>query len=440
MNSALITRVAVIVGLVLAVTGAAALIPRAVGSDGNHQRAAGQGFVQPASSETLTAQLAALGDHLEEQPKDAAGWALLAQGYVEQARMTADAGLYAKAEQAIRTSLTQQPDDNAEAMAAGAALNSAQHNFRQALRLSRAALQINPLSTVALAIRTDALTELGHYPQARNSARQMDRLRPGLPATTRLAYQAELRGDTFEAKKYFRSAAQYSSGPDRAFALVHLADLTRTSGNVGRAELLYREALRNSPDDVPAKVGLARIHSSRGELARAISLMEPVASSAPLPEHVTYLGELLLAAGHPDNAHAQFDVVSGTAALAEEQGVNVDLELSTFLADHGNPRASLQIAQRSWRERQTVHTADALGWALHQVGRDQQALVKIRFATELGFAPASFLHHLGSIEASLGRTRSAVNHLAEALRADPGYSPWQRAQVERQLAELTAAL
>ena len=439
MHPALIRRVAVVAGLALAVTGVAALIPRALGPDSGTQRpTSSQGFVQPASTGSLTTQLAALGDHLEEQPKDAVGWALLAQGYVEQARMTADASLYAKAEQAIETSLAEQPTDNADALAAGAALNSAQHNFRQALRLSQASLQINPLGPVALAIRTDALTELGQYAKARSSAVQMDRLRPGLPATTRLAYQSELRGDAARAAKYFRSAARYSAGADRAFALVHLADLSRTSGNIDQAESLYRDALQSSPDDVTASVGLARIHGARGELGRAVSLMQQVTTSAPLPEYVTYLGELLLATGQRAAARAQFDVVTGTAALAEDQGVNVDLELSLFLADHGSARSALEIARRSWRERHTVHTADALGWALHQVGRDRAALAKLRFATELGFAPASFLHHLGSVEASLGQTRAAQRHLAEALAADPGYSPWQRAQIERQLSDLKA--
>lgn len=166
--------------------------------------------------------------------------------------------------------------------------------------------------------------------------------------------------------------------------------------------------------------------------------MQRVTSPSPLPEYVTYLGELLLAEGQHAAARAQFAVVTGTAALAEEQGVNVDLELSLFLADHGKPQAALEVAQRSWRERHTVHTADALGWALHQVGRDRQALAKLRFATELGFAPALFLHHLGSVEASLGKTRSAERHLTSALMADPGYSPWQRERIQLQLSELQA--
>jgi len=74
MYSALTARVACIAGLVLALTGVAALLPRAIGPDDSDSRPTGtQGFVQPASAETLTAQLAALGNHLEEQPKDAGG-------------------------------------------------------------------------------------------------------------------------------------------------------------------------------------------------------------------------------------------------------------------------------------------------------------------------------------------------------------------------------
>ena len=265
--------------------GAAFLVR--LGSDGFDQRAAGtDGFVQPASADTLTAQLAALGDHLEEQPKDAAGWALLAQGYVEQARMTADAGLYAKAEQAIDASLTQQPDDNAEAIAAGAALEFSPTQLSSgAPWLARAALQINPLSTVALAIRTDALTE----PRPLSAGAQLRATDGPAPSGSARNNPAGLPGRAArrhlpQRRTIFRQAAHYSSGADRAFALVHLADLMRTSGNVGRAELLYREALRSSPDDVTASVGLARISRiERRTSARAVSLMRQVTAIGSTP-------------------------------------------------------------------------------------------------------------------------------------------------------------
>ena len=54
--------------------------------------------------------------------------------------------------------------------------------------------------------------------------------------------------------------------------------------------------------------------------------------------------------------------------LPKSRESNVDLELSLFLADHGNPRPHLSRSHNAaGANDETVHTADALGWALHQV-------------------------------------------------------------------------
>jgi hypothetical protein len=153
----------------------------------------------------------------------------------------------------------------------------------------------------------------------------------------------------------------------------------------------------------------------------------------PLPEHVTFLAELLLVQGNIAAARDQFAVAEATAQLAASQGVNVDLELALFLADHGDPTAALRSARDSWRARHTVHTADALGWALHVNGKDRAALQFAQEANHLGTNSAQFLHHLGVIEAGLGLDQRARAHLSAALRADSGYSPWQQQNIRQVL-------
>jgi Flp pilus assembly protein TadD len=143
--------------------------------------------------------------------------------------------------------------------------------------------------------------------------------------------------------------------------------------------------------------------------------------------------------GQTRAAQQQFAVAEASARLAGEAGVRVDLELALFLTDHGDPAQALNSARASWRARQTVHTADALAWALHANGQDGHALRYARQATRLGTTSPQFLHHLGAIEASLGRERAASTHLTAALSADPGYSPWQRQRVADELRRLQSA-
>ena len=430
MTRTALARTSIVVALATTLIGASVLFPTTHDSPVAVSAASSANFVGVTTSD-LTQGLASLRAHLAQQPKDSNGWALLAEGYVEQARLTADPSLYSKAAGAVERSLALDSKDNASAFSARAALESARHEFQQALGSAHDALAINPLDPVALAIRTDALTEVGRYRRAQRSAAAMDNLRPGLSATTRLAYQAELRGHVASAAASFARAAAHSSGSDLAFALVHGANLERSVGRLGSAADLYRQALRARPEDPSALAGLARVAVARQNIPLAIDRARRVAILLPLPEHLTFLGELLLSRGQVAAAHEQFAVAEATVKLAEAQGVKVDLEQALYLADHGDPVAALEAARNSWRQRHTVHTADALGWALHVNGSDEAALKFATAANRLGTRSAQFLHHLGAIEAELGRWPSARAHLSAALNADPGYSPWQRKNVEQ---------
>ena len=137
-----------------------------------------------------------------------------------------------------------------------------------------------------------------------------------------------------------------------------------------------------------------------------------------------------------DEARDQYAVVDASMALARANGVSVDLETAVVHADHGDPATALAVAESEWQRRQSVHAADALGWALHMSERDREALGYARRANALGTRDAGFLAHLGIIEAELGRKADARMHLMAALAADPGWSPWQQARVRAELAAL----
>ena len=108
--------------------------------------------------------------------------------------------------------------------------------------------------------------------------------------------------------------------------------------------------------------------------------------------------------------------------------MSTDLETAVFQADHGSPTDALVAARAAWAERHSIHTADALGWALHAAGRDRQALRYVRLATRLGTPDPRLLFHRGVVEAALGLP-AAAGHLRSALRLDAGVSPWREAEI-----------
>ncbi len=108
--------------------------------------------------------------------------------------------------------------------------------------------------------------------------------------------------------------------------------------------------------------------------------------------------------------------------------MSTDLETALFEADHGSPAAALAAARAEWRARQTIHTADAMAWALHAAGRDRDALRYARQATALGTRDARLLFHRGAVEAALGLVGDARTHLRAALAVDNGVAPLREQQ------------
>jgi tetratricopeptide (TPR) repeat protein len=418
-----------VVAATLSVSGAVGL--------GRHGSGTPSPVDAPAAQVTAGADLPTLVDSLQTRlravPGDAPGWAALALAYVEQARVTGDASLYTRAEGAVDRSLEEQADDNAPALASGAALAAAQHHFTEALELSDQALAVDPFSQHALAVRVDALTELGRYDDQLRALRTADRRQPGHPVLMRYAYAFELRGELPRAAALLRRAAVTPVATDRTFALTLLADVERRQGRLDLADEHLHAALAATPDSVPAWAGLARLAVARGDLDLAVRTWQRVVARLPLPEYLTELGELHLLRGDRPEARAAFDVVRATHELLSAKGVDTDLESALFEADHGSVGAALTSARTEWRRRHSIHVADVLAWALHRSGRDQEALRHARFATRLGTEDVRLWLHRGTIEAALDLDRAARVSLRRGLAADPGHSPWQTERARRLL-------
>jgi Flp pilus assembly protein TadD len=116
--------------------------------------------------------------------------------------------------------------------------------------------------------------------------------------------------------------------------------------------------------------------------------------------------------------------------------VNVDLELSLFESDHGDPKAGLSTARAEWDRRHSIHVADALAWALHQNGDDRQAARYSRFALHLGTQSALFNFHAGMIQLALGNKDDARTFLSRAIAINPHFSILYAREAAETLAKL----
>ncbi|RZS89682.1 Flp pilus assembly protein TadD [Motilibacter rhizosphaerae] len=429
--------VSILLAVVLGVS--AVLLATGTGRSSARQRAAADVSAPDQLSGSSDAALAALQHHLALQPKDSAGWASLAAAYVARARLTSEPTYYPKADAAVQQSLRLQADGNVPGMVASAALHAARHDFSGALASAQKAVAAAPDSADAYLVEVDALEELGRYAEAERAAERADDLRPGVSTFSRLSYLAELRGDIPAARRLMTMALDDATlADDKAFAHVHLGALDRQTGDLAGAEREYAASLQAEPGYVPAMAAQAQALGARGKVDQAVALYEQVVTKMPLAEYLLAYGELLDSVGRHQQAQVQYAVVKASAQLARANGVDADLEVAHYEADHGSPAAALQVARAEWDRRHCILSADALGWALHAAGRDREAVPYLLQATALGTKDARVLYHLGTAQIGAGQKAAGKRTLQRALALEPTFSPLYAPAARRALSSLGA--
>jgi tetratricopeptide (TPR) repeat protein len=305
-------------------------------------------------------------------------------------------------------------------------LAAAQHDFAAALRWGRRAVRAAPFDADAYAVLGDAQLELGRYRAAFASFQRMVDTRPDLASYARVSYALELRGNVAGAIDAMRAAFDVAADrPDVAWAAAQIGKLHFGAGRIDDAREWFRRARAADPEAVEAVAGLALVAWASGDLPAAIAGYERLAARYPSPEHVATLGDLHMAAGDGEAAAIQFDLVRAEARLIRANGVNTDLEIALFEADHrgpGSARAALRAARAEWAKRTSVHVADALAWALYANGRYREAADASAQALRLGTRNALFLFHAGMIRLRLRDRSAAQRFLREAFEVNPWFS------------------
>jgi tetratricopeptide (TPR) repeat protein len=362
--------------------------------------------------------------HLAGRPGDWQGWAELGMAYVQLARLTLDVAWYPRAELALYRSLQAKPaTGNAPALVGLAALGAARHRFADALHLGQQAVTVDPYSPEAWGVVADALVELGRYPEAYQTIQRMVDLRPDTGSYARTSYAFELRGQRDAAVAAMGLALDVASDPaDVGFARYHLAELAFGAGDLNGAQVHVAAGLCVAPDYRPLLVTRAKVRAARGDLAGAIVDLRAVVAVIPIPAYAVLLGELLEAHGDPAGAHAEYALARMESRLQAMQGVDVDLDLVLFNADHGDPARALADARVGYPRRPTVMAEDALAWALHANHLDTQALPHANAALRLGTRDAMFYFHRGMIRVALGERGLARHDLTTALQINPFFS------------------
>lgn len=396
--------------------------------------------VSPRFGQMLTVDeiIVQMQTRIERNPQDHDAYAQLGLLLLQRVRSRGDAADYTRADQALSAALALEPVQ-VDALVGKGILSLALHDFDGALLWAEQARAINPFRPDILGIMTDAYVELGQVEQAVTVLQEMLDLRPDLNSYTRMAYLRELHGDVEGAIEAMRSAAQTGWPGDEPtlWTTVQLGNLYFNKGDLVNAEATYQAALSHSPDYIYALAGWAKVWAAQGRTIEAIAQYRQLLARMPLPEFAIALGELLEATGDLKGAQEQYALVELMQQLNAAAGMNVDLEMALFGADHSaDPAVALRQARSAYAERPTIYAADVLAWALYRNGQADEATIYMDEALRLGTRDALLYYHAGMIALAQDDQMAARHYLQTALQINPHFSPLEAPKAQAALAEM----
>jgi tetratricopeptide (TPR) repeat protein len=379
-------------------------------------------------------------ERAERNPRDFVSLAIVGEAHVLKARESGDPGEYQRAEEALRKSLERFPS-YARAKSSLALVLCSRHKFLEGFELAGEVYDENPGNLTALATKGDAELELGRYTEAEATYRKLLSASTEPSTLARMARLAELKGQTDEALRLLRQAADAQRSADdpqgTSWYQVRLGDISFDCGRLDDAEAAYRAVLKEFPEHRDATAGLGKVCAARGRPGEAITLLTKAVADAGAaaaePALLADLGDLYLTSGQGALAEQAFDRLEQTALRYPEY----HRVLSLFYSDHDRqlPRA-LELAQAELAARRDIYGYDAMAWALYKVGRPEEAARAMAEALKLGTQDARLFYHAGLIDHRKGDTASARTWLGRALALNPYFSVRSAEHARRVLAAL----
>ena len=383
--------------------------------------------------------------NLRANPKDQKSRLLLAQAYMQEARVTGDHPYYDGASMVLLDEVLQAEPENFEALCCKASLCLTQHHFAQGLGIAEQARQLNPNSGYVYGLLTDANVEMGHYDEAVKMADKMNALRPDLPAYARVSYLREIYGDLPGAIQAmdFAVKAGYGGLEQTEWTRVALGHLYEVSGDTARARGYYLMSLAARPGYAYALAGLGRMAAARKNYASAIKLYQKARITVKDYAFTDELTDLYRLNSQPEEskkmAEESIDMLASAAKEAdsnEQMGHYADRELAyaylkTNELDKALEHAKIEYARRP----DNIDVNETMAWVLYKRGQYAEAQKYMQVARRTGSQNPVLLCRAGLILSKVGKTAEGQALIEKSLKT----APYLNAEVEAEGKKLLAS-
>jgi tetratricopeptide (TPR) repeat protein len=184
-----------------------------------------------------------------------------------------------------------------------------------------------------------------------------------------------------------------------AWCYAELGDMYFKTGKLPEAEQAYGSALDLFPSLHRALAGLGQVEAARGHTLPAIHYFEHAQSVVPLAQYAGTLEDLYTAAGMPDKARGQRDLIATIEKLGKVTNEKTNRNLALLLADHNRDLPiALELMRAELPVRGDVYTWDAYSWVLYKSGRLEEAKQASEKALRLHTPEPIFYAHASQIQ------------------------------------------
>jgi tetratricopeptide (TPR) repeat protein len=409
------------------------------GGGGSSSPAAGS-VVDPYAATSAT--IAFWEARIHADPADFTAYNHLASSYVQRGRETGDVGDYTRAQAAADASLASLPGDNYTAYALAAYLQNIRHDFSASMTTALHAETLNTIDPYAPSVVGDDQVALGQYDAAFQTYSKLVAQAPSLSTFSRMAQIYEIRGDLANTEAAWQNALEtddHSNRESTAWAHTQYGTFLFNHNRLDESAKQFADALSAYPGYIHALAGQASVAAATGDARRSIDLYTQVTNRVPLPQYVAALGDAYAADGNKTQADRQYALIGAIEQLYQANGINVDLQMSLFFADHDTSISNAVQQALAVRQAQpgSIYTADAVAWALYKAGQYDQALPYASEALTMGTQDASLFYHAGMIQKALGNNAAAQGDLQKAIAINPHFSPIQAPVAQQALSELS---
>lgn len=370
---------------------------------------------------------------IEANPKDFKSKLLLAQAYIQEARITGNHAYYDKAALDLLDDIISSEPKNFDALCCKATVLLSQHHFSDGLEIAKQAASLNTYSAFVYGLMCDSYVELGNYDEAVKMADKMVSLRPDLRSYSRVSYLREIYGDIPGAISAIKLAvaAGYPGTEETEWTRMILGHLYENSGQPDSAAIQYTIALNERPDYAFAYAGLGRIEAARGHYAKAITLLEKAKSLITEFSFSDELTDLYALNGNPAGSKKSAEEViamlspnANADESASGHGHYADKELAYAYLKAGDNENALKHAMIEYDRRpENIDINEAVAWVHYRRGEFAEANKYIDKALRTGSKNPVLLCRAGLIKIKAGQNEKGAALINESVRVNPYLDP-----------------